>query len=84
MRAPKRNRAVVMTAPAYDAGSEVNSELCVEIPGPPSVCAGEGFNPGAGEGYVRVSEGIHGVGDLSANVYNWRNPVASISIRRMK
>ena len=84
VRVPKRNRTVAMTSPAYDAGTETNSELCVEIPGPPSVCAGEGFNPGSGEGYVHVSEGIHGVGDLSANVYDWRNPVASISIRRVK
>jgi hypothetical protein len=36
-----------------------------------------------GEGFVRISEGIHGVGDLPANLWDWRNPVAKITIRRL-
>ena len=70
-------------SPGYDAGSEPNDELCVSIPGP--VCGGEGGSPGVGgEGYVHVNNGIQGIGDLSPAVYDWRNPVAKISIRRVR
>ena len=70
-------------SPGYDAGSEPNDELCVNIPGP--VCGGAGGSPGAGgEGFVHVNNGIRGVGDLSAAVYDWRNPVAKITIRRVR
>lgn len=66
----------------YDAGSEPNDELCVNIPGPQ--CGGDGPSPEAGgEGYVRVSPGIHGEGDLAASDYDWRNPVARVSIVRV-
>jgi hypothetical protein len=30
-----------------------------------------------------VHAGIHGVGDLQASEYDWRNPVAYVSVRRM-
>jgi hypothetical protein len=67
--------------PAYDAGTEMNDEMCVDIPGP--VCGGEGYSPNAaGEGYVHIHSGIHGIGDLSAATYDWRNPVARITVRR--
>ncbi len=69
------------TGIGYDAGSEPNDELCANIPGPQ--CMGAGDSPDAGgEGYVSVSAGIQGVGDLAAADYDWRNPVAAISIRR--
>jgi len=68
-------------SPAYDAGTEMNDEMCVDIPGP--VCGGEGYSPNAsGEGYVHIHSGIHGIGDLSAATYDWRNPVAKITVRR--
>lgn len=68
-------------SPAYDAGTEMNDEICVDIPGP--VCGGEGYSPNAaGEGYVHIHSGIHGIGDLSAATYDWRNPVAKITVRR--
>lgn len=67
-------------SPAYDAGTEMNDEMCVDIPGP--VCGGEGYSPNAGgEGYVHIHSGIHGIGDLSAATYDWRNPVAKITVR---
>lgn len=70
------------TAVAYDAGSEPNDELCAHIPGP--ACRGEGLSASAGgEGYVRVHEGVHGVGNISAAQYDWRNPVAQVTVRRM-
>ncbi len=67
---------------AYDAGSEGNSELCAQIPGPP--CNTPGVrNLEAAEGFVHVHAGIHGVGDLSPAVYDWRNPVVQIVVKRV-
>ena len=66
---------------AYDAGSEANDELCVNIPGPP--CHGSPFSPGLAEGYVHISRGISGEGDLPASDYDWRNPVAHVAIQRV-
>ena len=76
---------VVYFSPAYDAGTEANDELCANIPGPPNVCTGEGFNTSrAGDGnFVHIHSGIHGIGDLSAATYDWRNPVARIEITRV-
>ncbi|KAA9131442.1 hypothetical protein F3N42_08985 [Marinihelvus fidelis] len=70
-----------MTAVAYDAGSEDNDELCASIPGP--MCGGEPFSDGLGEGFVHVSRGIQGAGDLGAADHDWRNPVARITIRKV-
>lgn len=67
--------------PGYDAGSEPNDERCAAIPGPQ--CGGEGASPSAGgEGYVHVHAGIHGIADLKAEEYDWRNPVAAVTIRK--
>ncbi len=78
-----RRGAVVHNALGYDAGTEPNDELCANIPGPR--CGGEGGSPDVdGEGFVHISGGIHGSGDLSAAVYDWRNPVARVEIRRMR
>ncbi len=66
----------------YDAGSETNDEICANIPGP--VCGGAGSSPDdAGEGYVFISNGIHGIGDLSPATYDWRNPVAIVKVTRL-
>jgi len=67
--------------PGYDAGSEPNDERCAAIPGPQ--CGGEGASPAAGgEGYVHVHAGIHGIADLQAEDYDWRNPVAAVTIKK--
>jgi len=68
-------------APAYDSGSSVNGEMCADIPGP--VCGGTGWTPEDGEGYVHVHAGIHGIGDLDASEFDWRNPVAKVTIKRV-
>lgn len=68
-------------AKAYDAGTEVNDELCANIPGP--ACGGEGTSDGDGEGYVHISAGIHGEGDLAASNYDWRDAVAKVVVRRI-
>lgn len=70
-------------SPVYDAGSEPNDELCASIPGP--VCHGEPGSPGAGgEGVVHIHAGIHGIGDLDAATYDWRNPAAKVTIKRVR
>jgi len=83
---PEGNEELTLFSVAYDAGTEANDELCAHIPGPPSVCTGEGFNPSraGAEGFVHVHRGIHGVGDLSAGVWDWRNPVAKVTVRRVR
>ena len=68
-------------ARAYDAGSEMNDELCANIPGPP--CMGAPFSEGLAEGYVYVSRGISGEGDLAASAHDWRNPVARVTVKRV-
>jgi hypothetical protein len=70
------------TVPAYDAGSEFNDELCANIPGP--TCGGAGDSVEDGEGYVHISRGISGIGDLEPSSYDWRNPVARIGIKRVR
>lgn len=81
---PRGKKSKTVYSPAYDAGTEANDELCDNIPGPPFACNGEGFNPASGEGYVYIHPGIHGGGDLSTASYDWNNPVAKITIRRVK
>ena len=73
-------------ATAYDAGGELNDELCASIPGPPYVeCDGPGGggDAGGGEGYVHVHAGMHGTGDMTASERDWRNPVAKVSVRQV-
>ena len=80
---PRGLKTVTYRSPGYDAGSEPNDELCVSIPGP--VCGGTGGSPGVGgEGTVHITAGIHGIGDLVPADRDWRNPVAQITIRRVR
>ncbi len=69
----------VLHLAAYDAGSEANDEVCMNIPGPQ--CGGEGFNVDDGEGYVVPHAGLHGEGELSRRAFNWGTPVAILTIR---
>jgi len=80
--APKGNEVLRLRAIAYDAGSEVNDENCANIPGP--VCGGAGLSKDDGEGYVHVSGGIKGIDSLDPVDFDWRNPVASVTITRTK
>ncbi|WP_455209849.1 spondin domain-containing protein [Kaarinaea lacus] len=80
MRLPHKMRTKVLAG--YDAGSEINDELCANIPGPH--CGGSPFSVEDGEGYVHIHNGIHGIGNLSASDYDWKNPVATVKITRMK
>lgn len=83
VRGPRGRNILSFESPAYDAGSEPNDELCASIPGP--VCGGEGTSPNAGgEGFVHIHAGIHGIGNLPAAARDWRNPVAEITIKRVR
>ena len=89
MRLPRYRRS--LTALAYDAGTEANDQNCLSMPGPR--CGGEGYSPGPNEGdegFVHVSNGFHSlpaaeVGEvLGPQVYDWRNPVARVEVRRIR
>lgn len=67
---------------AYDAGTEANNESCAFVPGP--ACGAKGAPDEAGaEGFVHVHPGIHGVADLDAAEYDWRNPAIYVTVRRI-
>jgi len=78
---PKGNKTVNVHVVAYDAGTELNDELCISLPGPG--CGGDPGPASVGEGYIYVSSGILGVGDLDANMLSHNNPVARITITRL-
>jgi hypothetical protein len=80
MDLPIGRRTVTYMADAYDAGSETNDELRSTVAG----LGGEGYSPNdAGEGFVHIHNGVHGIADLVASKFDWRNPVAEIVIERM-
>jgi hypothetical protein len=88
VEAPRGREVRTYFSPAYDAGSERNDELCASIPGPNfSECGGPGGGgqpAGGEEGHVHIHAGIHGIGDFDASMRDWRNPVALITIRRIR
>jgi len=72
---------VTMFARAYDAGSEANNEMCAFIPG----CGGGGVRDTAGaEGFVYIHSGIHGIADLDPAEFDWHNPVATITVQKVR
>ncbi len=82
--------ATTFDAPGYDAGTEENDQDCANMPGPR--CGGEGFSeePGPGdEGFVHIGNGFHELDPEDPNVlgpflYDWRNPVARVTVRRVR
>jgi hypothetical protein len=85
---PHGSDTLTVMASAYDAGSERNDELCASIPGPGFIeCGGPGGGgapAGGEEGFVHVHAGIHGVGNLQAPLRDWRNPIARVTVRRVR
>lgn len=77
---PRGRTSTSVMAPGYDAGSEENNESCDYIPGPP--CGNPGQNAGVPEGFIHINNGIQGVGDLDPAGFDWRNPVAQVTVRR--
>ena len=82
-------RTVTKMLPAYDSGTEVNDQNCMNIPGPR--CGGEGYSTEMGEGFVHIGNGFHDLGEmddanneiLSPTLYDWNNSVAKITIKRL-
>ncbi len=69
----------------YDAGSEANNEDCRFIPGPACpMDSGNERSTDDAEGYVYIHNGVHGIGDLPPDAYDWRNPVAKIEVTRVR
>ena len=69
-------------APAFDAGTEANTESCEEIPGPPCGNGGVRHEEGA-EGFVHIHSGLYGHGDLDPATLDWNNPVVMIRVSRL-
>lgn len=73
----------------YDAGTEMNDELCSSIPNPGGLhdrecdAGGPGETIGMGEGAIVIHSGIHGHGDFMPMHRDWKNPVARITITKM-
>lgn len=66
----------------WDAGSEANTELCSEIPAPcPTPRRLGSCSAGGAEGAVHVHSGIHGCGGFPPEIYDWRHPVAQVTIQ---
>lgn len=72
----------------YDAGTEMNDELCSSIPNPMGIhsecnAGGAGEAVGMGEGAIVIHSGIHGHGDFMPMNRDWKNPIARITITKM-
>jgi hypothetical protein len=76
IRLPKGGSAMYYLE-AYDAGTEKNTELMSDIPGP--CCGSPGVRVPENK-RVRTHDGIEGVGDLDAATWGWDGPVAKITI----
>lgn len=84
--------AVTYTPAGYDAGTEANNEQFTQIvdpcqaigplPGSPSIPNGNGRV--ATSDVIRHHPGIQGGGDLLIAAHGWRDPVARITVQRMK
>lgn len=88
VRLPRGGETLTYLAVAYDSGSERNDESCASIPGPNfAECNGSGGGGaprGGEEGYVHIHAGMHGIGDFKPADRDWRNPVAQITVRRVR
>jgi hypothetical protein len=74
-----------VSAPAYDAGSEGNNEDCGFVPGPACPAASGNMRDVAGaEGFAHVHNGVHGIVDLEPSAHEWRNPVAHVTVKRIR
>jgi hypothetical protein len=77
---------MVFDSPGYDAGTELDDELCSNVPGPPDVCTGQGFNASraGAPNFVFIHAGIRGIGDVPASAHDWKNPVAKIVVELVR
>jgi hypothetical protein len=64
----------------WDAGSELNTELTSDIPGP---CCGSPLMGTDEHRRIRHHRGLTGAGELDPGLYGWRGPVAKVTLRRL-
>lgn len=83
MPLPKGNQTLLYTADGYDAGAESNDETVATVPACGMGAAAAYSGTSTGEGFVHVSNGIRGKDCLDANMQDWKNPVAFISIKKI-
>jgi len=89
IKAPRRSHphhAPIMSimTHVYDAGSEADNEDCAYIPGPPCAPASGNLRaPENAEGFVSISNGVHGGVDLNPMDSDWRESVAVVSVKRL-
>lgn len=85
-------QSVTVQTQAYDAGTEINTELfadlvppCGPLTGHDSMGQGTDMtNPALAEGgVIHHHAGITGVGDLDPATHDWDNPVAIITVERI-
>lgn len=82
------NESKTVYVPAYDAGTEANSETGASIPGPAG--GGEGYNPLQDDsGFIAVHQGVVTAADGLAGStlsesHRWDNPVAKITVTRIQ
>jgi len=85
-------QSVTVETQAYDAGTELNTELfvdlvppCGPLTGVDSMGQGTGMsNPALAEGgVIHHHGGITGAGDLVPAIHDWDNPVAVITVERL-
>lgn len=76
------SKSISYMAETYDAGSEDNNELCIDIPGPP--CGGtNAANDSDGEGFISMHNGVSGIGSLEPSKLDWRGATSIITITRI-
>lgn len=76
-------RSAMYYAYAYDAGSEMNNELCSHIPGPPCAEGSGNARAETPDGFITIHNGVQGGGDLNPKHLDWRGPVAVVTVTRI-
>ncbi|MDH5217591.1 MAG: spondin domain-containing protein [Gammaproteobacteria bacterium] len=84
VRLPRGDKSVTYTADGYDAGAESNDETVETVPACGMGAAAAYSGTETGEGFIHIHNGIRGKGCLDADTQDWKNPVAYITIQRMK
>lgn len=97
VRLPGGFKPVTFETVAYDAGSEVNTERYVDVvdpcqllgpdPGPPALPNGNNDALPEDGGIIRMHPGIAGIASaegLDPTLHNWDDPVARITVQRIK
>lgn len=65
----------------YDAGAEINTEACSDIPAPP--CSSPKSGPAEGEGFVTSHPGVYGIADLTVLRDTFGKVAAKVVIEKM-